>query len=489
MLKTRKLLVVVPYRNREAHLKFFLENTPKYFKNQNISYDILICELDAQGDWNAGLCCNSIINFIQDSIAYEYIYIHHIDVSPIEGDWSFPDKNEFYTGLGDFGSCLLNFEDFMKVEGYSNLFWGWGGEDNDLYTKLSEHGIIYNPNGNSNVKFNQTFQNHVRKFNGKNYSNTVKILYVPDENQKSNMSNFYECAYIKDIIKLDEHVYKQLVCPLIKSPNEYKHEKILLGYLKNKKNTEELMAFLKTSMLFSSYNYDIAICIADDPVDETLVNELKAFGVTPYIVSSKCEEVCIDRYYAYKKFLSENAHYKYVLHTDVTDVFFQNDPFIYVDDDLIISSENIKIKNETWNSSSIQHLYGKEIYENIKNQKVLCGGIIGGSTSKFLNLCDLIISEYDKFKTFKMFGIDQPIIQKLVYNDDLDINIIGPESAFAINLHVVEKYSNLFKNIQILDNKSVSIYERNFSIVHQYNRFPKLYKTIQDHYINYFHPI
>ena len=64
----KDLLIVVPYRNREEHLKEFLENAPKYFDKQNIEYDILICELDQTGDWNAGLCVNSTINFIKDRI-------------------------------------------------------------------------------------------------------------------------------------------------------------------------------------------------------------------------------------------------------------------------------------------------------------------------------------------------------------------------------------------------------------------------------------
>ena len=29
-------------------------------------------------------------------------------------------------------------DSFLNVGGYSNSFWGWGGEDNDLYKKLSK---------------------------------------------------------------------------------------------------------------------------------------------------------------------------------------------------------------------------------------------------------------------------------------------------------------------------------------------------------------
>ena len=91
----KDLLIVVPYRNREEHLKEFLENAPKYFDKQNIKYDILICELDQIGDWNAGLCVNSIIDFIKDK-NYKWLFIHHVDIYPLEGDFNFPNENEYY---------------------------------------------------------------------------------------------------------------------------------------------------------------------------------------------------------------------------------------------------------------------------------------------------------------------------------------------------------------------------------------------------------
>ena len=59
----KQILIVVPFRNREEHLKDCLNHTPKYFRNQNISFDVLITELDNIGDWNRGICCNSLINF------------------------------------------------------------------------------------------------------------------------------------------------------------------------------------------------------------------------------------------------------------------------------------------------------------------------------------------------------------------------------------------------------------------------------------------
>lgn len=31
--------------------------------------------------------------------------------------------------------------DFEKINGYSNKFWGWGGEDNEMYDNVQKHGL------------------------------------------------------------------------------------------------------------------------------------------------------------------------------------------------------------------------------------------------------------------------------------------------------------------------------------------------------------
>ena len=89
----KDMLIVVPYRNRQRDLEKFLIQTPHYFNNQDISYDILICELEQNCSWNAGMTCNSLINFIKDR-EYEWVYIHHVDITPISGKWKFPNEYE-----------------------------------------------------------------------------------------------------------------------------------------------------------------------------------------------------------------------------------------------------------------------------------------------------------------------------------------------------------------------------------------------------------
>lgn len=220
----KKILIVVPYRNRENHLIDFLKFTPSYFTNQNITFDILISELENIGDWNAGLCCNSVINF-DIGEKYEYIYIHHVDVFPLNGDWFFPEVNEILFNLGDYGSCIMKYDYFFDVGGYSNNFWGWGYEDDCLYRRL-----LYNNyklvDLDYRILFQTKNQNHERTIDKINEKNSLSIIdndFIFGNKYNKRIDGVYDtnkCALTHGLIKIDDNIYKHSIRPLIKSPRE-----------------------------------------------------------------------------------------------------------------------------------------------------------------------------------------------------------------------------------------------------------------------------
>ena len=39
------------------------------------------------------------------------------------------------------GVTALMKQHFEQVNGFSNMFWGWGGEDDDMYNRVHDHGL------------------------------------------------------------------------------------------------------------------------------------------------------------------------------------------------------------------------------------------------------------------------------------------------------------------------------------------------------------
>ncbi len=491
-------MIVVPYRNREEHLKEFLQNTPDYFCKQNLSFDILITELDQQGDWNAGLCVNSLIEYVKaKQVNYKWLYIHHVDVWPTKGTWKFPDsEKEVYFNLGDYGSCVMTTNAFLDVNGYSNSFWGWGGEDNELYQKLKQKGYTVTDISTSfPVKYDIKFQNHSRKFNGKNYANSIKQLMLLPEEQRNSIKDFYERASVGPVTSVQQNVEKQIVYPLQKSPDQFQNNKVVLGYLKGVAKFEDVVAYVKSLGMFAAYEFDSVIILADETPSEEIKNQLEAFGVKWIHRKQEREDLFFDRYLAYKEFLINNPQYVYALHTDVTDVIFQQNPFNYLDlQKITLTSEGIKIKEEKWNYNMCKGLYGAKA-ELFVDNFVLCGGIVGAPRDKFIELCDLVVNEFDSLVigASAARGSDQPVLNKLIWQDKIfekEIDVKTPNDLFAINLHSPIYYPDKFPNVKILSNKVISeTSNTKYAIVHQYNRCSELFNNIKKHYKQFYYPI
>ena len=143
-----KLAILIPYRDREKHLKVFLHFLPKNINIEN--YIILIIEQNGNEKFNRAKLINSGFDFIKNKI--DYICIHDIDMIPIKADYSYSDIplhmatncSQFNYGLpynGYYGGVnLMSNENFIKINGFSNDYWGWGVEDDDLLQRVIKTG-------------------------------------------------------------------------------------------------------------------------------------------------------------------------------------------------------------------------------------------------------------------------------------------------------------------------------------------------------------
>ncbi len=161
----KRLTIIVPYRAREPHLRQFIPHLKAFFSrdkvHRHISYRVLIVEQEQGLPFNLGALRN--IGFALTCKDGDYTCFHDVDYLPLSADYSWtdvptsiawygadgrpiiPGKGPWHVPIGPhsfFGAVLLTPNDlFTQVNGYSNMYWGWGREDADLRTRYVAAGI------------------------------------------------------------------------------------------------------------------------------------------------------------------------------------------------------------------------------------------------------------------------------------------------------------------------------------------------------------
>ena len=155
--------IIVPYReqigqNRKWELQEFTKYMVKYMnklvQNEKIKkFHIYIIEQNYGKKFNRGMLLNIGYHLIND--LYDIFIFHDIDLLPdknLRSWYSYKYKNEDkmnhnpihiancwrdrYCGDLYFGGIVLfNKDIFEKINGFPNIFWGWGGEDDALYKR------------------------------------------------------------------------------------------------------------------------------------------------------------------------------------------------------------------------------------------------------------------------------------------------------------------------------------------------------------------
>jgi hypothetical protein len=147
-----KLVIIVPYRDREENLSVFVPYMCKYLENDLIDYQLVVIEQFGDQDFNRGKLLN--IGFDLFKAIGSYFAFHDIDQLPIGVDYTMPSnpthlaprmqhnnyRLPFKETMG--GVALLTKEQFINVDGFYNDFWGWGWEDCDLYMRCIMKGYI-----------------------------------------------------------------------------------------------------------------------------------------------------------------------------------------------------------------------------------------------------------------------------------------------------------------------------------------------------------
>lgn len=255
--KNAKVAIIIPYRNREEHLKEFA----KHFTNEN--FDVYVIEQFDTQKFNRGLLLNAGFNIASKKKKYDYYIFHDVDTYPdkdllaqyyYKGTKIIHYASPYLNSIGSkynfpdlFGGVIgMNKDTFLTINGFPNNFYGWGGEDDALYNHVALSNFdVYRPNKGSyiladhaeptNEEVNKNKMINILK-DLKNWTNygykDIENLYILENNFKypesTNKVNIEVYQLKIAIVHLNYPEYYSLLEPLL-SWDEV-NEKIIRKY-------------------------------------------------------------------------------------------------------------------------------------------------------------------------------------------------------------------------------------------------------------------
>ncbi|KAM3185620.1 hypothetical protein ACTXT7_005992 [Hymenolepis weldensis] len=188
-----KILIVVPYRSRELDLLSFIIHMVPYFRHLGRKMEILIAEQSGTRPFNRGKIFNAAVREIKktsdrDRLSGSTCFaFHDVDKLPVNLDVPYscttgPQQllqiyhndngtlDIYPTFLG--GVTMFSMDQMDRINGASNSFEGWGGEDDDLWKRVQVVGMeVLRPDKNKGQFYEGNFH-HSRDKN----PNRLKLL-------------------------------------------------------------------------------------------------------------------------------------------------------------------------------------------------------------------------------------------------------------------------------------------------------------------------
>ncbi len=201
-------VIIIPYRAREPHLKYYIDNSVPLLQKYLPNSKVVIVEQD----WNNKLFnrgCLLNIGAKEYENKTNHIITQDVDINPLEKsikELYLPEVNDnTIKGLYNFdsncdtlgGIIKMKNSTFFKINGFPNDIWGWGAEDIALLQRAkyfnikiyktvkahdlghsnrctgiyeNENYIVFN-NINDRVMYNNS--KNIQKYNLNNYNDKI----------------------------------------------------------------------------------------------------------------------------------------------------------------------------------------------------------------------------------------------------------------------------------------------------------------------------
>lgn len=158
-----KLCLVVPFRDsddpnghghqRSKQLEIFKRDIKLEMELRGVDYLLFVAEQEESLPFNRAALLNA--GFLSSYHLCDYFIFHDVDLLPqsMENTYEYPHvPTHCYSSTWQWkqsqelvgGVLSISLEQFLKTNGFSNSFWGWGWEDNDMYFRIIQSGQMIN---------------------------------------------------------------------------------------------------------------------------------------------------------------------------------------------------------------------------------------------------------------------------------------------------------------------------------------------------------
>jgi hypothetical protein len=205
------------------------------------------------------------------------------------------------------------------------------------------------------------------------------------------------------------------------------------------------------------------------------------------------------RFFSIYEYLRTNwKKFNLVITTDVKDVYFQTDPFKWLDyhnigvkdmHQLVAGSEGMLYKDEPWGNDNLMQCYGEHVHNIFKHNEIYNVGTLGGSAEY---IKDLVFNIFTNATNRPIPIVDQAVYNVLIQTQPYkDITLFAPQSSgWAVQAGTTVDPSKIDMFRPFLT-ESEPIFEdgvvktskgKPFCIVHQYDRVPEWKKFVMNKY-------
>ncbi|XP_057707064.1 beta-1,4-galactosyltransferase 1 [Corythoichthys intestinalis] len=158
----QKVALIIPFRNREQHLKYWLYYLHPILQRQQLDYGVYVINQDGDETFNRAKLLNVGYAEALKDYDYECFVFSDVDLIPMDDRniyKCFSQPRHLSVSMDKFGFRLpynqyfggvssMSKEQYLRINGFPNNYWGWGGEDDDIFNRLASKGMsISRPSG------------------------------------------------------------------------------------------------------------------------------------------------------------------------------------------------------------------------------------------------------------------------------------------------------------------------------------------------------